>query len=162
MVQSTQRPRPFAGSHCAAVCSFSSGTVNHTHSRLAASSAVVTTNTQRMPSPAAMPPPLSGPSELPRNVADAVMPKIVPRVSRDTLRFLKAIKRALQMIAAESMEKKGTLYKIYDIKDEEKIIVMAGFSNSEQDEFNRSGVVSAMLGASLAMRITSAKGRGPG
>ena len=60
--------------HSAAGCSCNSGTVNHTHSKFAASSTVVTTNTQRIPSPAAMLPPVNGPSELPRNVADAVMP----------------------------------------------------------------------------------------
>jgi hypothetical protein len=54
--------------------SFNSGTVNQTHARLAASSIAVTTNTQRMPKPAAIPPPSNGPSELPRNVAEDVIP----------------------------------------------------------------------------------------
>ena len=54
--------------------SFNSDTVNQTQTRLAASSRAVITNTQRMPKPAAIPPPIKGPKELPRKVAEDVIP----------------------------------------------------------------------------------------
>ncbi len=50
------------------------GTAIQTQIQLPSSSAAVTRNTQRSPSVAATTPPVSGPSELPRNVAEAVSP----------------------------------------------------------------------------------------
>ena len=51
-----------------------SGTLQYTHSKFANRTAAVTRNTQRTPKAAATAPPESGPIELPRNIAEAVMP----------------------------------------------------------------------------------------
>ena len=52
-----------------------SGTRKYTQTRFASSTIPVIRNTQRRPNAAATAPPLSGPSELPRNIAeDAVIP----------------------------------------------------------------------------------------
>ena len=52
----------------------SSGTFRNTQTRLTVSSVAVTRNTQFSPAVAAISPPESGPSEPPRNIADAVIP----------------------------------------------------------------------------------------
>src|SRR5215469_10071399 len=68
-----------------------SGTLKYTHTKLANSTAAVTRNTQRRPKAAATAPPVNGPRELPRNVADAVMPYTVPRSARGTRRPTSAL-----------------------------------------------------------------------
>ena len=51
-----------------------SGTLEYTHSKFANRTAAVTRNTHRTPKAAATAPPESGPIELPRNIAEAVIP----------------------------------------------------------------------------------------
>jgi hypothetical protein len=67
-----------------------SGTVKYTQIRFASSKAAVIRNTQRSPNEAAIAPPVSGPIELPRKLADAVSPYTVPRSARDTIRPINA------------------------------------------------------------------------
>jgi hypothetical protein len=51
-----------------------SRTLKYTHTKFVSSKPAVTKNTQRNPNDAAIAPPVNGPNELPRNVADADMP----------------------------------------------------------------------------------------
>jgi len=62
------------GSRTRPVAYRTSGTLAQTQARLAVSRMAVTRNTQCSPSVAAMAPPESGPSDWPRNIADAVTP----------------------------------------------------------------------------------------
>jgi len=62
------------GFHTRPVAYRTSGTLAQTQARLAVSRMAVTRNTQCSPSVAAMTPPESGPSDWPRNIADAVTP----------------------------------------------------------------------------------------
>ncbi len=60
--------------HIPPVAYRTSGTLAQTQSRLAVNRMAVTRNTQCSPSVAAIAPPESGPSDCPRNMADAVTP----------------------------------------------------------------------------------------